>query len=218
MWRKADAKNAVFKEGVVEAYDGKEVKEKAVKHTKIQTWSQSIHKETNILLVVATLIISVTYSSTFSPPGGYNQDTGEPILKSSLAFKIFTNLNGLACFYTLVAAVMLIVLEWIPYFLRIGKLFSMIYLCVGLMFMIVGYAAGWSSIAKHSLLNLGWIQNHPSLTSMIIGAILWVILPPISFWAFSKTMSITFFRLVDLFNAVGFNKRPLAIGDIFGKD
>ncbi|CAO2840603.1 unnamed protein product [Amaranthus hypochondriacus] len=152
-WIKCGPIRYYFREkGGKECNNGNEVKKEEGKRANVKPQSWTEISRVNILLVVATLIVSVTYTTTFNPPGGYNQNTGIPSLISSKDFRDFMTLNGGACFCTLLSAIMLLVipLPLIPFHAKWLKVYSIALLSIGILQMILGYARGFTLMTAHS--------------------------------------------------------------------
>ncbi|CAO2840602.1 unnamed protein product [Amaranthus hypochondriacus] len=152
-WIKCGDIRYYFRKKEGEECSGNEVKkEEGKKQANVKTRSWTDSSSVNILLVAATLIVSVTYTTTFNPPGGYNQNTGLTSLISSKDFDSFMDLNSGACIYALFSAIMLlgIPLQLIPFYAKWLKATSMFILFYGLLKMSFGYAKGLTLITTHS--------------------------------------------------------------------
>lgn len=69
--------------------------------------SKSLHHTFNTLSVISSILAAVTFVAIFATPGGFNT-TGDPILGSKVAFKVFVLSNASAmCGYVLVLFCML---------------------------------------------------------------------------------------------------------------
>lgn len=56
----------------------------------IKKWKLSNIEGANTLLVVATLIITATFSASLNPPGGWNSSSGDLNLQGKPSFKLFS--------------------------------------------------------------------------------------------------------------------------------
>ncbi|XP_056685398.1 protein ACCELERATED CELL DEATH 6 isoform X3 [Spinacia oleracea] len=116
--------------------------------TEMEMKSKAIKEKASFLLVVATLTISATFSATLHPPGGYNHDTGLPLLSSNRGFKVFLQANSLACFCAITSALLLIVTMFMEH--KEHRNFTVntggIFLYLGLVGMTVGFSAGLTCV------------------------------------------------------------------------
>ncbi|KAJ1685368.1 hypothetical protein LUZ63_016758 [Rhynchospora breviuscula] len=76
---------------------------------KIESLTQTY---TNSTSLVAILIATITFAAAFTLPGGYNNDSGLPIMARKVAFKIFLISDTLAMCSSLVVAFMCILARW----------------------------------------------------------------------------------------------------------
>ncbi|KAF7087590.1 LOW QUALITY PROTEIN: hypothetical protein CFC21_090764 [Triticum aestivum] len=68
----------------------------------LQDLNQYVQQRMGTYTLVATLIATVTFSSTFTMPGGYDQQDGTAILGHRMAFKLFIFANTLAMLTSIV--------------------------------------------------------------------------------------------------------------------
>lgn len=68
----------------------------------LQDFNQYVQLRMGTYTLVATLIATVTFSSTFTMPGGYDQQDGTAILGHRTAFKVFVIANTLAMLSSIV--------------------------------------------------------------------------------------------------------------------
>jgi hypothetical protein len=68
----------------------------------VQDFNQYVQLRMGTYTLVATLIATVTFSSTFTMPGGYNQQDGTAVLGHRAAFKVFVIANTLAMLSSIV--------------------------------------------------------------------------------------------------------------------
>lgn len=96
----------------------------------------------NTLLVVATLVITVTFTASFTPPDGYNQETGIPTLISNPAFKVFSVCNYFAFIFAVESALTLILGMNFRKLAEITLYFGGGFIFFGLVFMSVAFMVG----------------------------------------------------------------------------
>lgn len=70
-----------------------------MEHKRLLEESASHMKSTTeFCMLIATIILTVVFAAAFTPPGGYNQDTGIPILLKSKWFACFIIFEALGLF------------------------------------------------------------------------------------------------------------------------
>ncbi|XP_021729826.1 protein ACCELERATED CELL DEATH 6-like [Chenopodium quinoa] len=106
----------------------------------------------NTFLVVATLIITVSFTAAFTPPGDYKDDTGIPTLIRSPAFKLFIICNGFAFLFAVMSALALIFGMIVEKLTDITLFIGGLYISVGILFMLLAFLAGSVDVQILSLM------------------------------------------------------------------
>lgn len=66
-------------------------------------------------MVVATLVLGISFAETFTVPGGFNQNNGIPIFVSQTTFSIFITANVISLFASSISVIVLIYCLFILY-------------------------------------------------------------------------------------------------------
>uniref|UniRef100_A0A803M6G3 PGG domain-containing protein n=1 Tax=Chenopodium quinoa TaxID=63459 RepID=A0A803M6G3_CHEQI len=106
----------------------------------------------NTFLVVATLIITVSFTAAFTPPGDYKGDTGVPTLIRSPAFKLFIVCNGFAFLFAVISALALIIGMIVEKLTDITLFLGGLYISVGILCMLLAFLAGSVDVQILSLM------------------------------------------------------------------